>query len=169
MPEGAYQRGSIRNVTFENISATDCYSYFKGREMPCVIWGKPDTPIAGIEFKNVSITARGGHPVTDADVLPAENDERFPRHLGTLPAYAWYLRHVKDIRFTDCEFRFEQSDGRPAFVIDDAETVILTNTTLPIGSECSSRIAVRGQAKGLAVRNCMGMPDMKANVSNRHF
>ncbi len=85
VPEGAYQRGSIRNVTFENIRASDCYSYFKGREMPCVIWGKPDAAIAGIEFKNVSIIARGGHPVTDADVLPAENDERFPRHLGTIP------------------------------------------------------------------------------------
>ena len=85
MPEGAYQRGSIRNVTFENISATDCYSYFKGREMPCVIWGKPDTPIAGIEFKNVSIIARGGHPVTDADVLPAENASASPATSAPFP------------------------------------------------------------------------------------
>ena len=170
VPDGAYQRGSIRNVTFENISATDCYSYFKGREMPCVIWGKPGTPIAGIEFKNVSIIARGGHPVTDADILPAENDERFPRHLGTLPAYAWYLRHVKDIRFTDCEFRVEKSDGRPAFVIDDGETVVLKNTTLPIGSECSSRIAVRSQTKDLTIRNCKGMADrIRQTAANQYF
>ena len=83
--------------------------------------------------------------MADADVLPAENDERFPRHLGTLPAYGWYLRHVKDIRFTDCEFRVERADGRPAFVINDGETVVLKNTTLPIGSKCSSRINVRNQ------------------------
>lgn len=40
---------------------------FKGREMPSVIWGKPDTPIENISFKNVSITAKGGHPVEDAE------------------------------------------------------------------------------------------------------
>jgi polygalacturonase len=169
VPAGAYQRGSIRNIRFENIRATDCYSYFKGREMPCVIWGKADTPISGIAFKNVSIIARGGHPVADADVLPAENDERFPRHLGTLPAYGWYLRHVKDIRFTDCEFRVERADGRPAFVINDGETVVLKNTTLPIGSKCSSRINVRNQAKDLAILNCIGMSDVKETVSNRNY
>jgi len=169
VPEGTYKRGSIRNVTFDNITATDCYSYFKGREMPSVIWGKPGSPIENIEFTNVSITAKGGHPVTDAEVDPAENDERFPRHLGVIPAYAWYLRHVKDIRFTDCEFGFEKSDGRPAFVIDDTEKVQMKNTSLPIGSECSSRIAVRNQARDFALRNCVGMPDVNETARNRQY
>ncbi len=169
VPKGTYKRGSIRNVTFENIRATDCYSYFKGREMPAVIWGKPGSPIEGIEFKNVSITAKGGHPVTDADIEPAENNERFPRHIGAIPAYGWYLRHVKDVSFTDCEFLVEKSDGRPAFVIDDAENVVLKNTYLPIGSECSSRIAVRNQVADLSVRDCKGMADMKITSSDRHY
>jgi hypothetical protein len=167
--KGTYKRGSIRNITFENITATDCYSYFKGREMGSVVWGKPETPIESIEFKKISITAKGGHPVTDGDLNPVENDERFPEHLDVLPAYAWYLRHVKDISFTDCEFRFEKSDGRPAFVIDDTEKVVLKNTTLPIGSKCSSRINVRNQAKDLAILNCIGMSDVKETVSNRNY
>ena len=52
VPAGSYKRGAIRNVTFENITATDCYSYIRNREMPCVIWGKPASPIQDIEFKN---------------------------------------------------------------------------------------------------------------------
>lgn len=169
VPEGTYERGSIRNVTFENITATDCYSYFRGREMPSVLWGKPGAPIESVEFKNVTITAKGNHPVNDADVDPAENDERFPRHVGAIPAYAWYLRHVKDVSFTDCAFPFEKSDGRPAIVIDDAEDVIFENTFLPIGSECSSRIAVRNQATGLTVRDCLKMADVKESASHRHY
>ena len=170
VPEGSYARGSIRNISFENVTATDCYSYFKGREMPSVIWGKPDTPIENISFKNVSITAKGGHPIAHAEVLPAENDERFPRHVGILPAYAWYLRHVKNVRFTDCVFPFEASDGRPAFVIDDADGVVLENTVLPIGSECSTRIAVRSQTQNLTIRKCKGMADRKLQiVADRHF
>ena len=116
VPKGTYKRGSIKNITFENITATDCYSYFRGLEMPSVIWGKPGSPIEGIEFKNVSITAKGGHPIADAEVFPEENDQRFPRHVGMIPAYAWYLRHVKNVSFTDCSFPFEKADGRPAIV-----------------------------------------------------
>jgi hypothetical protein len=169
VPEGTYKRGSIRNITFENITATDCYSYFKDREMPSVIWGKPGSPIENIQFKNVSITAKGGHPVSEANLFPEENDHRFPRHLGTIPAYAWYLRHIKNVSFTDCEFPFEKSDGRPAVVIDDATEVIFENTFLPIGSECSSRIAIRNQTNNLTIRNCKGMADRILSTRNRHF
>ncbi|MBT6766671.1 MAG: hypothetical protein HOA90_19245, partial [Prolixibacteraceae bacterium] len=168
VPEGSYERGAIRNITFENITATDCYSYFKGREMPSVIWGKPETPIENIHFKNVSITAKGGHPIADSEVKPAENDERFPRHVGTIPAYAWYLRHVKNISFVDCTFTFEKSDGRPAFVIDDATDILFDNTLLPIGTECSSRISVRSECKNLTIQNSKGMADRKLqSVTNR--
>ncbi|MCK5468694.1 MAG: hypothetical protein KAI99_09295, partial [Cyclobacteriaceae bacterium] len=151
--------GAIRNISFENITATDCYSYFKDREMPSLIWGKPDAPIEHISFKNVSITAKGGHSVEDAEVKPMENDERFPRHVGTIPAYSWYLRHVKDISFINCSFPFERSDGRPAFVIDDAENIHFDKTLLPIGTKCSSRINVRSLSKNLSIKDCKGFAD----------
>ena len=137
--------------------------------MPCVIWGKPGSPIEDIEFKNVSIIARGGHPVIEADIKPAENNERFPRHLGTIPAQAWYLRHVKEVSFTDCAFSVEKDDGRPAFVIDDTEDVVLQSTTIPISSECSSRISVRNQTKNLTVRGCKAMADIRETVRNRNY
>ena len=89
--------------------------------------------------------------------------------MGTLPAYGWYLRHVKNVSFTDCEFGFEKAPGRPAFVIDDTEKVSLNNTSLPIGSECSSRIAIRGPAKNFTLRNCAGLPEVRESVSDRVY
>jgi alpha-glucuronidase len=145
VPQGLYKRGAIRNVTFENITATDCYSYFKEREMPSVIWGKPGSPIENIEFKNVSITAKGGHPASEASPDPAENDERFPRRVGAIPAYAGYLRHVRNIRFFDCRFGFEKNDDRPALVVDDGENVVVEQCDFQKGADCISRVGFRPQ------------------------
>jgi polygalacturonase len=148
VPKGTYKRGAIRNVTFENITATDCFSYFKNREMPCVIWGKPESSIENIEFKNVRITAKGGHPAREALLDPEENDERFPRHVGAIPAYAWYLRHVRNIRFLNCRFGFENNDDRPALVIDNGENVTFEQCDLRKGDNCVSRVAFRNALTG---------------------
>jgi alpha-glucuronidase/polygalacturonase len=143
VPEGTYKRGAIRNVTFENITATDCFSYFKNREMPCVIWGKPGSPIENIELKNVQITAKGGHPALEASLDPEENDERVPRRVGAIPAYAWYLRHVRNVRFLNCRFGFEKNDDRPALVVDDGENVAFEQCDLQKGVDCVSRVGFR--------------------------
>jgi polygalacturonase len=143
VPEGTYKRGAIRNVTFENITAIDCFSYFKNREMPCVIWGKPESPIENIELKNVRITAKGGHPTSEASLKPVENDERFPRHVGAIPAYAWYLRHIRNIRFLNCRFEFEKNDDRPALVVDDGENVVFEQCYFQKGADCLSRVGFR--------------------------
>ena len=143
VPEGTYKRGAIRNITFENITATDCFSYFKNRSMPSVIWGKPGSPVENVKFKNVRITAKGGHPASEASLNPKENDERFPRKVGAIPAYAWYLRHVKNIRFHSCRFDFEKNDDRPAIVVDDGTNVTLDECHLQKGPHCDSRVVTR--------------------------
>jgi len=146
VPEGTYKRGAIRNVTFENITATDCFSYFKNREMPSVIWGKPGSPIENIELRNVRITAKGGHPASEASLNPAENDERFPRRVGDIPAYVWYLRHVRNVRFLNCRFEFEKNDDRPALLVDDVENVTFEQCDFQKGDDCISRIGFRNVA-----------------------
>ena len=169
VPEGTYKRGKISNITFEDITATDCYSYTRGGEIPSVIWGKPDAPIENIHFKNVSITAKGGNPVADSRINPTENDLRFPTDIGALPAHAWYLRNVNNIGFIDCAFRVEKSDGKPAFVISNASNLLFDNTTLPVGSECSARISIRGtETQNLTIQNCVGMGNrkLKAVIDN---
>ncbi|MCP4259994.1 MAG: hypothetical protein GY774_21140 [Planctomycetes bacterium] len=146
VPEGTYKRGAIRNVTFENITATDCFSYFKKREMPCVIWGKPGSPIENIELKNVQITVKGGHPALEASLDPEENDERFPRHVGAIPSYAWYLRHIRNVRFLNCRFSFEKNDDRPALVIDNGENIAVEQCDFQKGAGCISRVGLRNIA-----------------------
>ena len=149
VPENTYRRGAIRNVAFENITATDCFSTFKNREMPSVMWGKPGSPIENVSFKNVRITARGGHAASEALANPEENDERFPRKIGAIPAYAFYLRHVKDVSFSGCCFGFEHEDGRFGLVVDNGETVVFETCDIAKGPDCDTRVAFRRSGSDL--------------------
>ena len=38
---------------------------------------------------------------------------------GILPAYAFYIRHAKDLQLSDIRITIRQEDARPAFVLDD--------------------------------------------------
>ena len=169
VPEGTYTRGAIRNVSFENITATDCYSYLKNREMPSVIWGKPGTPIENISFKDVNIQAKGGHPFSEASIKPTENDERFPRKVGAIPAYSWYLRHIKNVSFTDCGFGFERNDDRPAFVIDEGSGIELYNTVIQQGSGIDYRIELREMVHDFKIQNCPELEDVFESAENKRY
>ena len=88
-------------MRFENITATRGGHPVHGTEIPSVIWGKPGAPVENVAFRNVRIVVKGGHPTAEAALDPAENDGRFPRDIGAVPAFGFYLRHVRDIAFFD--------------------------------------------------------------------
>jgi len=44
---------------------------------------------------------------------------------GVLPAWGFYIRHVKDLTFENVELRASQPDLRHALVFDDAEDVVI--------------------------------------------
>jgi polygalacturonase len=149
VPAGSYRRGAIRNIDFENVAATECFSATRKGEMPSVLWGKPDSRIENVTCRNVRITAQGGHPGAEASLNPEENDERFPQNVGELPAYAWYLRHVNRIQFVGCDFGCKSSDGRPALVVDDGKSVRVEACQLqrgaaaqPVDSRNSSDVSI---------------------------
>ena len=58
-----------------------------------------------------------------ADLQPVEKDNDYPepRNFGTLPAYGFYVRHVKNIDFTNVEIVCEKPDARPAFWLQDVD------------------------------------------------
>jgi hypothetical protein len=42
---------------------------------------------------------------------------------GTIPAKGFYIRHAKEISFSDIFFHYENDDTRELFVTDDAEGI----------------------------------------------
>lgn len=51
-------------------------------------------------------TSASNHPFSNAEVKPKENEDYFPSYLETIPAYYYYLYHVKEISFVNCKFTF---------------------------------------------------------------
>ncbi|GAB3276993.1 glycoside hydrolase family 28 protein [Larkinella harenae] len=88
------------------------------------ICGVPGNYIQEVTIENVDIEIRGGFPPATADDTLRQIPEvgnKYPenRMYGTLPAYGFYLRHVKGIHLNNISVSILQADGRPAFLLDD--------------------------------------------------
>jgi len=130
--------GHIRNVSISNVTGTNAVSPVSGApEFTSTIAGASSSAkIENVTLTNVNLTVRGGHPASDATIVPPEdNAKHAPKIYGTRPAYGWWLRHVTGVTFTGCSVRFDRDDGRPAFLTDDASAVSLTGVTLARGSK----------------------------------
>jgi hypothetical protein len=80
-------------------------------------------------------------------LTPAENDARFPKDVGALPAYGLYLRNVRNVRFSECRFGFETADHRAAVVADAVDGVVFAGGDLQRGAARDSAVALRNGAR----------------------
>ena len=77
--------------------------------------------IEHIEFHDVNLLVKGGHPSEDAEACPPEiGVGRYNvGDLKTQPSFGFWARHVKGFVLDGCKVDAEQKDGRYAVVLDD--------------------------------------------------
>jgi len=129
--------GVLRNVTIRNVQARDVTNL-----TGCSITGLPGHPVEDITLDNIRITFKGGGVRDDALRDVPEWPERYPeffmftpegvemfnnREAGRLPAYGFWVRHARNVRFAHLDLRFAQPDARPALFFDDAKDVKVSN------------------------------------------
>ena len=126
--------GSISGVTVTGLTGTHLTTPLPVQGAPeytSTVVGSPGADITDVSFSNVDLTVPGGHPASDANAAPPEGLTLYrPREFGTRPAYGFWLRHVARISFTETVVRFEKSDGRPAYAVEDGNTVQWTDSTV---------------------------------------
>ena len=92
------------------------------RKAGIIVTGVPGHDIEDVSFENIDLTFPGGGSAGDAarhDVPEQETEyPEFPM-FHPLPAWGFYLRHARNLRFRDVRLRTEQPDARPAFFTDD--------------------------------------------------
>jgi hypothetical protein len=93
----------------------------------CSITGLPGHPVENVLLRNVRLSFDGGGTREDATREVPEKEKSYPEStmFGTLPAYGFYCRHVRGLRFSDVRLRTDQVDLRHAMMFDDAENVEL--------------------------------------------
>ena len=113
--------GSIDGLRLDNIQVRNAGA------MGCSITGLQGYPVKNVWLSNISIHHQGG---VTADQLQQinnsvsdEKEKAYPEATmwGNLPAKGFFLRHTRNIHFSNIKIQTEQPDARPDFVREDTE------------------------------------------------
>jgi len=133
--------GRIRNIKLSNIVATDVDSTYAS-----IISGIPGHLIEDITLSNIKIVYRGGGTKADAQRVVPEKESRYPDSpmFGKMPAYGFYCRHVKNLKFDNVEISYEKDDAKHAFVFEDIQGLILDRVKAKLPTEGTEPIKFNG-------------------------
>jgi polygalacturonase len=112
--------GAIRRV---NIS--DIVVYNADPKYSSIISGIPGHQIEDLRLSNIRVYSKGGGTKEQAALDPPEKEDTYPEPtmFGELPAYGFFIRHVKGLQLRDVELNYLKEDLRPAFWLNDVNVV----------------------------------------------
>lgn len=122
-PSGA-QVGALRRVTLSNIIVYNAEPKFAS-----IISGTPGHDIEDLTLNNIRIYYKGGGTKQQAALEPPEkeNDYPEPSMFGEIPAYGFFIRHVRGLEMSSVNVSYLKDDARAPFVISDAKSVEFRN------------------------------------------
>ncbi|HEY0462065.1 MAG TPA: glycoside hydrolase family 28 protein [Pyrinomonadaceae bacterium] len=132
-PEGT-PVAKIKRIIIDNVVVSDAR-----HEFASIIAGLAESPIEDVRLSNIRIHYKGGGTTEDAARIPPENEKNYPEPsmFGVLPAYGFFIRHARGLTFDNVAVSFENTDARPAFLLDDVTGVefFRTNAQLAPGAK----------------------------------
>ncbi|MBI5393975.1 MAG: glycoside hydrolase [Verrucomicrobia bacterium] len=141
--------GTFKDVVIQNIVATDV------GKIGCSITGQPGHPIENVSLSNIMLAFEGGgaRNLTTREV--PELPKKYPEStmFGDLPAYGFYCRHVKGLRFYNVQLKTSTADLRHALVCDDVENLAVDGLDAafwPGGAPMLNLV----QTRGAIIRGC---------------
>jgi polygalacturonase len=146
--------GKFHNVVVSNIIAADC------SPIGCSITGLPDHPIENVTLSNINLSFEGGGTKDQASREIPEKPAGYPEStmFGDLPAYGFFCRHVKNIKFQNIKLNTATPDHRHAIVFDDVEHVVLESLGAPYAADSAGTIRL-DNSKHIYIRNCQPPAD----------
>jgi len=110
--------GAIRRLTISNVIVYDADSQYGS-----IISGIPDHEIEDLKLNNIQIFYKGGGTAQQAGLEPPEKETVYPEPdmFGDIPAYGFFVRHVKGLEMSNVELHYMQEDMRPAFLLNDVQ------------------------------------------------
>jgi polygalacturonase len=117
-PKDKMSVGALRRVIISNIVV-----YNADPKYASIISGIPGHPIEDVRLSNIRIYSQGGGTKEQSALEPPEKEDAYPEPamFGELPAYGFFIRHVKGLQMNDVEVSYVKEDARPAFVMNDVK------------------------------------------------
>jgi hypothetical protein len=167
--------GSLKNILIKNVYAEIAferpdYAYeirgpalpFFHNTFPASITGMPGYFVENVLLENIEIKYPGrgnaglaNIPLYRLDDVP-ENASHYPEFsmFGELPAWGFYIRHVKGIQLSNIQLSINAPDYRPAIILDDVHQMIIEGLDIkgdakefPIILHNSSKVLVDDEHK----------------------
>jgi polygalacturonase len=110
-PVGVIRRVNISNIVCSNSSW----------RLGSVISGISNHPIEELHISNVHFVYQGGGVKTNATIDPPEGERLYPEPgmFGTMPAYGFFIRHVKGLEMDHVDVSYVKEEMRPPIVLND--------------------------------------------------
>jgi hypothetical protein len=111
--------------------------------IPSSIVGLPGYPVENVLLENIEITYGGKADKNIAFITPdaitkiPENRDRYPEFSmwGELPSWGFYMRHASGIDVRNLTLKYIQDDFRPAIVMDDVQSSMMSGLSIPTAKE----------------------------------
>ena len=157
IPVGACRRIILSNIVVYNAD------YRHG----ALISGLPGHEIEDLQMSNIRIWFKGGGTAAMAarEVPEFEKDYPEPYRWGIMPAYGFFVRHVKNLKMHDVEVGFLSPEQRPAFILDDIDGAQLYAITAqrPVGGD----LLVLKNVKDFTITASKGIKDTHLEQSGK--
>jgi parallel beta-helix repeat protein len=151
--------GSIKRVNISNIVVHNADGWFAS-----TITGLPDHPVEDISLSNLQIETRGGGRKDQRDLVPPENPAKYPEPgmFGEVPAYGFFLRHVKGITMDHVKTAYIKPEARYAMVLEDIQDAYFTSLNLQQGNEDAPYFELRN-VTDFSIKDVRHLKDKKIN------
>jgi polygalacturonase len=114
--------GSMKNIIISNVFATNASNW------GCYITGITGHYIENLTLKDINLQFAGGGKKEWAQRNIPENPTKYPgvnQFDGPSPAYAFFIRHVKNLRMENVKLTTTKPDARDAIVLEDVSDAII--------------------------------------------
>jgi hypothetical protein len=152
----------MSNITISNVEATGA------SRTGCAISGIPGHFIRDLALDNIRLRFVGGASRREAERAIPENEDKYPEHsmFGTLSAYGFFCRHVRNLRMRGVDLSFDQADERPAVYCEDVEDFDLDGARLAAYGSPALRLR---DVRNVSMRGCRAASeyDVFAEVGGR--
>ena len=144
-----YRPAGHAGVTISDIEASST------SKLGCSITGLPGHQIENVTLSNIRISVPGGGTKEEARKTVDEKPEAYPEctMFGTLPAYGFYCRHVRGLKFSNVQLRSADLDLRPALICEDVEDAEIVSLDAEAGADGSPIIRLN-QVKDTFIHGC---------------
>jgi polygalacturonase len=141
--------GRLRQVRISNVQAVGADA------IGCSITGLPDHPVEDIALDNISIRSTGGGKADDTARQILEQEANYPEYamFGPLPAYGFFCRHARGLRFSRMQLEVAATDGRPSLVCRDVSGLDVFDWRPAVPADASP-ITLLGDTQEVLIHGC---------------